>query len=405
MHGSYWWTADSGPLKLLFSIVLIICVLQTGTCSGSIGAESVKVLPDWNIIAQKNPTLKTLVVVEAANGLTLRDLAVLADKGMVPADRDPGLIVGMKKAVFSTTAQRWISSNLPRHISARLAQKFLMSGIYRVSFRVDAKNYDGPLNLEVTAPREDVGKRLISSEVVVRPTRDLFKHEDSAGNRWVSVKIPRVRYGDEIKFHFSFTYEVDVARVIDHDLIMSDKPEPEELNEELKEFLKRGYKIDPDIPQASKWASVNSPFPVDARHEYRRLDKFLKEKVVYDDAKRATYFGGRSVYSDLDHMYQYPSETLSRGLGCCPDTVLLECSFMRAKGIPCRTAGRFGHFFSEVYLLGRGWKSTSTTPTGIPLIVSIGPDHVPYQKWEPAIPIRTTRWEARVRIEPQEDYQ
>jgi hypothetical protein len=133
--------------------------------------------------------------------------------------------------------------------------------------------------------------------------------------------------------------------------------------------------------------------------EYRRLMEFIKRKVSYDKRKRAAYFGGRMVYTDLDLMYQDPEETLKRHLGACPDTSVLECAFLRARGIPCLTAGRFGHFFTLLYVPGRGWMSTSITPTGIPLIRSPGPDLVPYQSWKPKIPLKTAYWEARVRIE------
>ena len=94
--------------------------------------------------------------------------------------------------------------------------------------------------------------------------------------------------------------------------------------------------------------------------------------------------------------------TLSRGIGACPDTSLLECTLLRARGIPCRTAGRFGHFFTVLYVPGHGWVSTSIHPTGIPLFLAPGPDHVPYQKWRPAILLRTSRLESRIRIEAME---
>ncbi len=392
----------SGLLGLYLSILILLLVSQVEMSWGGTGDKSVEGLPDWSTVAKIAPSLKTLVLVETSNGLNLQDLAALAAMSLVPADRDPGLVIGLKKAVFATTAQKWINSSFPSHISARLLPNFIMTGIYRVSFRVEAKDYDGPLKLEVTAPREDVGKRLVSSDIVIRPVNDFSIHGDSAGNRWVSLNIPRVKYGDVIKFHFSYSYEVDVSQVIGNDLLLSQEPVRQEIGTEFQEFLKKGYKIDPGIPQAVKWAGSKSASPVDARHEYTRLSRFLKAKIAYDHEKRAAYFGGQSVYTNLDEMYRPPVETLSRGSGCCPDTVLLECCFMRAKGIPCRTAGRFGHFFSELYLSGRGWKSTSTTPTGIPLIKARGADHLPFQKWEPNIALRTTRWEARMRIVPME---
>lgn len=403
MKPLYYRLAYLRPLNLWLWIVLVLFVFQHKEALGASEQESGKETFDWSVVAERHPGFKVLVLVEAQSELTLNDLAVLADNGLIPADRDPGLVVGLKRAVFSTTSKKWILASLPKRLSLKVIQNFVMSGIYRVGFRVEAKDYDGPLKVEVTAPRGDVGKNLVSCNTLVRPRQPFVESSDEAGNQWVTVKYPRVKYGDEIKFHFAFKYLVDTAQVLENDLLVAPGPLAEDFGPELKTFLHKGYKIDPEMPQAVKWAGRLKGDPVDAREEYKRLTDFLKKKVTYDDAKRATYFGGRSVYTELDHMYQLPSVTLASGFGCCPDTVLLECSFMRAKGIPCRTAGRFGHFFSEVYLSGRGWKSTSSTPTGIPLILATGPDHLSYQKWEPSIAIRTTRWEARVRIEPVEE--
>jgi hypothetical protein len=226
---------------------------------------------------------------------------------------------------------------------------------------------------------------------------------DSAGNRWVSAQFREVRSGQTIRFHFGFDYEVDVAELLKHDLLLAEAPVDNEIPPDVGGFLKPGYKIDPRMPAALSWASTGGTGPLDARKEWKRLTKFIEKSVTYDKGKRAAYFGGKMVYADIDMMYQDVGETLTRRKGACPDTVLLECAFLRARGIPCLTAGRFGHFFSIVYLGGRGWMSTSVTPTGIPLILSPGPDHAPYQKWTPRIPLKTTLWEARVRIDTMEE--
>jgi hypothetical protein len=293
--------------------------------------------------------------------------------------------------------------NLPAGFTGRLLERFSMTGVYRIGFTVVAESYDGPLTLRLTAPRESFGRQLIYSEHVERPRCETSLQEDSAGNMWLEAVYPRVKHGDRMKFHFAFKYIVDVAEILAHDLTLSAKASEVTIPADIKPFLEPGKKIDPNLPEAVRWAEDGPPGNPDARLEYTRLTKDLSRLVQYDKPKRATYFGGRAVYSDLDQMYQDMSTTLASGKGCCTDTVLLECAFLRARGIPCRTAGRFGHFFSLVHLPGRGWMSTSVTPTGIPLIVSPGPDHVPYQTWTPRIPLRTTHWEARVRIEDLEE--
>lgn len=380
--------------------ILVVLLLMSSVCGAAEPGQAI----DWNAVAAKQPDLKVLVLVESSQSLSLRDLAWLADRGFVPADRDPGLIVGLKQAVFKITIGNWkMRAAFPPPLQGRLITRFRMSGIYRVAFKVVAREYEGPLSLEVTAPRSSFGKKLIFSDYVVRPATEASVEEDAAGNRWLSASFPRAQTGETIKMHMSFTYVVDVAELLEHDLFLVDAGQQADIPADVVPYLGTGYKIDPHLPRAKAWAARTGSDPPNARLEFRRLTKTLLNTITYNTRKKAEYFGGLSVYSDLDHMYQNPRETLGRGTGCCPDTVLLECSYLRARGIPCRTAGRFGHFFSEVYVPGHGWMSTSVTPTGIPLIASPSPDHVPYQTWEPSIALRTSRLEARIRIEPLEE--
>lgn len=386
------------PLSHLAGVLFMLAAgsLQSAWCAQDKS-------PDWHRAARLKPDVKVLVLVEGDRPITLADLASLSDSGFVPADRDPGLVVGLKKAVFSTSIRKWISIGLPRHLHGTLLPSFVMTGVYRVGFKVEAKEYQGPLSLEITAPRDGPGQKLIASEHVVRPSAGLEMREDTSGNRWLLARYASVKYGSVIRFHFAFSYQVNMAELLERDLALIGNATIREVPPEVQPCLRSGYKINPALPAAVTWASAGESGPPDARREYERLGIYLKESVAYDTQKRNDYFSGRAVYADLDTMYQNVSETLSRRLGCCPDTVLLECTFLRARGIPCRTAGRFGHFFTMVYVPERGWVSTSVTPTAIPLIVAPGQDHVPFQKWEPRIPLRTIYWEARIRIEPQED--
>jgi len=356
---------------------------------------------DWETIARHSPKLKVLVLVKSDRPLTLNDLAILAGKGFVPADCDPGLVLGLQHAVFAGRLEKWISASpLPSHLSGSVLERFTMTGIYRVGFEVETRYYTGPLEFQITAPRDGFGKKLVYSEYMVRPAGSQDLTVDSAGNRWLKARLEHVRPGESIKFYFGFRYEVDMRKVMDHDLWLSGNSIGTEIPPDVQPFLGPGHKIDPGNPAAQLWASRGGSGPPDARYEYWRLSKFIKRNVTYDKCKRAAYFGGKMVYADLDSMYQDVDETLSRHSGACPDTTPLECAFLRARGIPCFAAGRFGHFFTVLYVPGRGWMSTSVTPTGIPLIRSPGPDLVPYQRWEPQIPLKTTHWEARVRIEP-----
>jgi hypothetical protein len=384
-------------ILLIVALAACFCVPVAAAAPASNTASQI----DWETIAGHSPNLKVLVLVKSNRPLTLNDLAILAGKGFVPADRDPGLVLGPQQAVFAGHLGNWIKARpLPAHLSANVLERFAMTGIYRVGFKVEARDYTGPLELQITAPRNGFGKKLVYSDPVVRPACSHTMTVDSAGNRWLRARLDYVHYGEPIKFFFGFKYEVNVSKMLDHDLGLSGKPIGTKIPPEVQPFLEPGHKIDPCIPAAQAWASRGGPGPPDARKGYRRLRRFIRRNVAYDKRKRAAYFGGQMIYSDLDLMYQDVDETLNRHSGACPDTTPLECAFLRARGIPCLAAGRFGHFFTVLYVPGRGWMSTSVTPTGIPLIRSPGPDLVPYQRWEPKIPLKTTYWEARVRIDP-----
>jgi hypothetical protein len=359
---------------------------------------------NWDRVAEIKPDLKVLVLVKGNHPISLNDLALLADSGMVPADRDPGLVLGLRQAVFSARLKNWMTKSLPGDLDGRLLERFTMTGVYRLGFKVEKAGYHGPLSLEMTTPRDDFGKRLIYSENLVRPHAPTAMRFDRMGNRWLTANYSQIRYGETIRLHFAFKYFIEMAPLLNQDLMLLEQSGGLPIPEEVRPFLNSGYKIDKNLPEAVQWANEGvSGLPLNARLEYQRLTKFIKDTIVYDQVKRNQYFGGRAIYSDLDDMYQEITTTLSRRLGACPDTSLLECAFLRARGIPCRTAGRFGHFYTEVYIPGKGWMSTSVHPTGIPLIVAPGPDHIPYQTWAPTIPLRKTLIEAKVRIEAEED--
>ena len=358
---------------------------------------------NWSRVAELKPELKVLVLIESERALSLEDLAILGGLGLVSGDRDPALLLGLRRAIFSTRLKRWMNrSPLPDHMKGKLLDRFIMSGIYRIRVRVEREGYLGPLVFEVTTPRESFGRRLLYSENIIRSQASNEPYTDPAGNRWLRVDYPEVRHGQTIKLFFAFRYLVDMSALLDHDLMLVDQLQNAPIPEEIRPFLNSGYKIDARLPQAVAWATQGkSGFP-NVRSEYRRLKKFLKDTVAYDKKKRDQYFGGKAIYHDLDEMYQDVEVTLSRRLGACPDTTLLECAFLRARGIPGRIAGRFGHFFSIVYVPGKGWMSTSVTPTGIPLFIAPGPDHIPYQKWRPGIPLKTLLLDVQIRIEAPE---
>ncbi len=384
-----------------FFFILSICFLL-GFFQGKVDAQAPGV--NWDQISRLKPDLKVLVLIKSQRPLGLEDLAFLAQMGMIPADRDPGMVLGLKKVIFSGKLKNWVSKTLPPHMNGKLLDRFIMSGVYRVSFKVEQEGYDGPLSLEIATPRNGFGKQLLSSEFMVRRQAPSRLSIDEAGNRWYRVDYPKINQGEMIRMHFAFKYLVDMDKLLQHDLMLLEKPGEGAIPDAIRPFLNSGHKIDKTLPQAVEWAKGGGPRPLyNIRWEYLRVKNYIKKTILYDNLKKARYFGGKAIYSNLDDMYQDISSTLFSRIGACPDTSLIECAFLRASGVPCRTAGRFGHFLTHLYVPGKGWMSTLIHPTGVPLIVAPGPDNVPYQKWNPAIQLKTVTLETKTRFEAMED--
>lgn len=358
----------------------------------------------WDRISKMKPALKVMVLITAERPISLQDLSLLASRGMVPPDRDPAMVLGLRQAIFAVKLKNWMSKPLPPHLQGKVLDHFFMTGLFRVGFRVEKEGYLGPLSLEIAGPRDGFGKQLIVSDFSVRPQGRKRFRVDDGGNRWAGVDYTEIRYGEIIQFQFAFKYRIAMAPLLEHDLRLVTHWEEGPYPQEIQPFLKPGYKIDPTLPGAAEWANAGMAGPIgNVGLEYQRLSNFIKQTIAYDNDKKSKYFGGLMVYSTMDEMYQEVSATLMRKVGACPDTSLLECAFLRARGIPCRTAGRFGHFFTHLFVPGRGWMSTSVHPTGIPLIIDPGSDHVPYQQWRPAIPLKTVFFNSKIRIEAKED--
>jgi hypothetical protein len=150
---------------------------------------------DWFRVAKLKPELKVLVLVESERALSLEDLVVLGKRGLVSSDRDPALVLGLRRAVFSTRLTNWMNRlPLPNDMKGKLLDRFILSGIYRTGFRVEEMGYHGPLMIEVTTPRNSFGKQLLFSENLVQPKAPSATYTDLADNRWFRVDYPEVRY-------------------------------------------------------------------------------------------------------------------------------------------------------------------------------------------------------------------
>ena len=357
---------------------------------------------DFSQVARRYPGFKAVALLAFDEELDLARAIKLLNMGVRPIGGrliDP---LGMKMAFFhlrAGTLDRLRESGLAKAVIP--LSHFYMNGLYRLHFKVVEPGFTGPLAIRVTTPRDGAGKYLVHLEDHLTPQVPFTVSRDEAGNRWLEADFTELKEGQTAKFDFFFTYFVEVAEILEHSLGMTPLGEEAQLEpgHPAAAFLGPAGKIDPTLPQIQALAEEVIGQETSPRVIYRRLRRYIEKNIPYDHRKRAAFFGGQMVYHDMDEMYQPPQMTLDRHRGACPDTILLEASLFRAVGLPARTAGRWGHFYTEIYYPGRGWVSTSVTPTGIPLIIDPDHNYTPFVSWDKPVALQTTLWSGAVRIE------
>ena len=360
-------------------------------------------------VARKFPSFKTIVQVEFKESVVDHLLSSLKSSGLRPVNQNWNHLLGRSKGIFVVRARRLNQLEKSEQIeTVDPLSEFLLYGSYHIDFRIneETSEFRGPLKLLVTGPRNGFGKRLVKTEVQIRPSLPYRIRRDSAGNRWIEAKFPNPEHGQKIQFDFRFSYQVDVRRLLEHALAMI-SPEEGSMAEYMKlrrrnsaalKYLRPAEKIDSNSP-GIRWLAkdrIGSTFsPVKA---YWRIHRFMEETIDYDQEKKEAFFGGRKVYRNMGRMYQPAEKTLEMKSGACPDISVLETALLRAAAFPARTAGRWGHFYTQIYLPGRGWLSPSVTPTGIPLVRDVNHSHKPFVTWSPHISLQITNWWGQIQV-------
>jgi hypothetical protein len=344
-----------------------------------------------------------MVRIQFGQPLSLEILAKLGKLGVFSHHGGPLQVLGRNEGVFFLGA-----ANLPKLLRSPLAVKvnpltnFRLAGLYRIHFKVVEQGFQGKVSFRISSPREGFGKKLIYLEEQVLPALNLTRQIDSAGNRWINVSLHVKEKTRHLKLNFYFIYHVDVAQILEHSLSMVPLNEPigPVVNSQALQMLKPSPKIDSASPRIRLMAKslFGEGRHLSAHAKYRRVQSFVKNYLPYDHQKRARFFGGKMVYKSMAQMYNHPETTLDRGQAACPSVSILEASLLRASGVPARTAGRWGHFYTELYIPGRGWLSSSVTPTGIPLVRDVDYRHQPLVSWEPEIAVQTTMWGGNVKV-------
>jgi hypothetical protein len=359
---------------------------------------------DFQKVAGLFPRLKTMVRIKFEQPASLQMLAKIARFGALSHRGGPLEVLGKKQGVFFVRAgnlPQLMKANLP--IKVQPLERFRMAGLYRIHFKVRDDDFRGRVNFRISIPRDGFGKKIIHLEEHVSPNTAISHERDGAGNHWLRITLEVTDESRQLKVDCYFTYQVDMADLLDHALAMVPLGEPVQPYDTIdaRIMLLSAPKIESDSPRVALLA--RDLFNQDGedlvpRAKYRRILGFIKKNLPYDHQKRAKFFGGKMVYTSMDQMYNHPEVTLNNGFAACPSSSVLEAALLRAGGVPARTAGRWGHFYTEIYQPGRGWLSTSVTPTGIPLVRDADYRHLPFVSWEPTIAVQTTKWSGQIRI-------
>ena len=356
---------------------------------------------DFNRLAKVYPSLKTIVLLAFDRELEFDHLIRLHGLEAYPVNGDNVDYLGRTHGIFHTRAGNLGRLKKAAGVKALIPlARFRMRGLYRVHFQIVEPGFSGPLAFSVTAPRDSFGKRLLREASFVYPRNPFRIRVDEAGNRWLETVLEEAGEGGQLKLDFSFIYQVEMAELINHAILMTPLKPSEAVDwaDPAAVFLEPGLKITPGSQEVAALAGEILGEERIPRRVWARIAKYIKDNIPYDHQKRAEFFGGRKVYRSMAEMYDPPAVILNKKMGACPETSLLEASLFRAVGIPARTAGRWAHFFTEVYLPGRGWVSTSVTPTGIPLVRDVDAEHLPFVSWDREAAVKTTRWTGDIRI-------
>ena len=397
-------------IKAIFLACLILLVLTPYfyrvSCSEhhfQPNAESPPAV-DFGKVAAQFPHLKTMVRIKFNRPLSLQLLAKLRKFGVLSHHGGPVEVLGEKQGVFFLRAvmlPSLMSSTLP--IQVVPLDQFHMSGLYRIHFKVVDGQFTGRITFRISTPRDGFGKKLIYLEEHLSPEVNLEYEQDDAGNRWAVVSLDVTKKSRLLKLDFYFIYQVDLRELLEHALAMAPQTKQTEmaLNSQASQMLQSGPKIDGESPRVASLANElfgKQEGGMSPRTKYRRILDFIKKNIPYDHQKRARFFGGKMVYASMAQMYNHPEVTLQKGFAACPSTSVLEAALLRAGGVPARTVGRWGHFYTELYQPGQGWLSTSVTPTGIPLVRDLDHQHLPFVSWNPQVAVQTTKWSGQVKV-------
>jgi hypothetical protein len=356
-----------------------------------------------NNIITKYPRLKVIVEITFEHLASLQTLQKIDKLGFFSQNFGILGVLGKKQGYFTGRAgnlHNLYKSDLP--IKVRPLLQFEMAGIYRVHFKVVDKDYTGTVAFNISSPRDSFGKQLIHLEEQISPPVNYTRRIDTAGNKWIDIDLNVEQGQRELKLDFFFVYNVNMAKLVEHALAMVPINEPLRpiVSKQALNMLQASPKIDSDsfIINSLAYDLFNRNHNSSARSNYLIIKKYIKENLPYDYKKRSKFFGGKMVYTAMEQMYNHPEATLQQGFAACPSVSVLETALLRAGGVPARTAGRWGHFFTELYMPGRGWLSTSVTPTGIPLVRDVDHRHLPFVSWKPEISVQTTKWSGVVKV-------
>lgn len=383
---------------ILFQIILIIFLLFNIRLFSEPANDDLLI----NKFIHTIPFYKIYVYIEFNDNLTLKNFSELTSKYLIVEKKNISDIVKNKNGLFKIKLQNYNSIISNKFIkSIKPIFNYTEEGIYQIHFRVKEK-INEPIEFKITLPRDSSGKKILNLnyKINLKPVEEKII-KDEAENNWLIVSYSNINSNQELKFDAVFEYNVDLNKLINSSFFLLDDKINIEYTDDsiiLKKYLSEGNKICYSDKRIIELSDEINKKTNSIKKSVDYVKKFIKKNIKYDFKKKRDYFGGKMIYIQMDDMYQSTVQTLNRKIGACPDEAEIETAILRKLGIPARTAGRYQHFYAQIYVPEKGWIDTSLAQEQILLFISPDNNDYPFVNWNKKIKVQTTKWYGKLKI-------
>ncbi len=268
--------------------------------------------------------------------------------------------------------------------------QYTARGFYQLGMKSLALHDE--LELEVKFPYSKSGRELLYKKNTITGTTDFA---EKVSDDFKSIVTAPLTEGQIVTFHSDLRYHILLEKLLDtHIYVQGANINPVAYRKQMqeyhanlnKEFTSFSEKIVPSVYVNSIIKRINTNDSI--AEIWKQLTRILDREIAYDWQKRELFFSGNLTYHNIKNMYMTAEELGRKRKGACTERASLEIALLRELGIAARAATRLYHIYTEIYIPGGGWTTTSLTLNEIPLDASQNEDMSYFVSWAPEHPIR-----------------